>query len=173
MLCEKCKEKNATVYIKTIVNNQQTQLHLCSRCAAELGYTGTGTNPFSAFAHEFESQFDTFPFGNLFASPEKKIFDKPQSCPVCGASIGDIRRSGRAGCANCYSLFDYALDPIIKKIHGTAEHTGNIPRSADANLSSKRHLDDLKAQLKAAIANEDYESAAKLRDEIRSMEQNG
>jgi len=70
-------------------------------------------------------------------------------------------------------MFDYALDPIIRKIHGLAAHTGNIPKSAGAVLSSKRHLDDLKAQLKTAIANEDYESAARLRDEIRSMEQNG
>jgi len=173
MLCEKCKERNASVYIKTIVNNQQTQLHLCPQCAAELGYTGTSNNPFSAFSHEFDTAFESFPFGNLFASPEKKIFDKPQSCPLCGSTINDIRRTGRAGCANCYTMFDYALDPIIRKIHGLAAHTGNIPKSAGAVLSSKRHLDDLKAQLKTAIANEDYESAARLRDEIRSMEQNG
>ena len=128
-------------------------------------------NPFQSFAKEVDSAFDAFPFGNLFAAPEKMIFDKPQSCPLCGATSTDIRRTGRAGCANCYSIFDTILDPIISKIHGTTTHTGNIPKSAGANLSSKRHLEDLKTQLKAAITNEDYESAAKLRDEIRSLEQ--
>ena len=43
----------------------------------------------------------------------------------------------------------------------------------DEISACQRHLDDLKAQLKAAIANEDYESAAKLRDEIRSLEAEG
>jgi len=171
MLCQNCKERQATVYIKNIVNQQQTELHLCPQCAKELGYTANMTNPFSGFAKEMDTALDPFSF--LFASPEKKIFDKPQSCPLCGTTSNDIRRTGRAGCANCYSLFDAVLDPIIRKIHGTATHTGNIPKSAGANLSSKRHLDDLKAQLKAAIDSEDYESAAKLRDEIRGMEQNG
>jgi len=173
MLCQNCKERQATLYIKHLVNNQQTELHLCAQCAKELGYTNnTMVNPFQSFAKEVDSAFDAFPFGNLFASPEKKIFDKPQSCPVCGASAVDIRRTGRAGCANCYSLFDAILEPIIGKIHGTATHTGNIPKSAGTNLSSRRHLEDLKAQLKTAITNEDYEFAAKLRDEIRSLEQN-
>lgn len=173
MLCQNCKERQATVYIKNIVNNQQTELHLCSQCAKELGYTGSTVNPFTAFAKDVDAAFDAFPFGSLFSASEKKIFDKPQSCPICGSTASDIRRTGRAGCANCYSLFDAILDPVIAKIHGTAAHTGNIPKSAGAGISSKRHLEDLKTQLKTAITNEDYETAAKLRDEIRGLEQNG
>lgn len=169
MLCQHCNERQATVYMKNSVNGHQTELHLCPICAKELGYTTA--NPFSAFAKEVDTAFD--PFSLLFASPEKKVYDKPQACPVCGSTAADIRRTGRAGCAGCYSLFAPILDPVIRKIHGTATHTGSIPKSAGAAVCTKHRLDDLKAQLKAAIDSEDYESAAKLRDEIRSLEQNG
>ncbi len=169
MLCQNCNDRQATVYIKTIVNGQQTELHLCPQCAETLGYTGT--NPFSAFAKDMDAAFDAFPFGSLFGTSDKQVLDKPQACPTCGMTASDIRRTGRAGCANCYSLFDAVLTPMIRRIHGGNTHAGSIPRSAGAELSAKRHLDDLKAKLKAAIESENYESAAALRDEIRSLEQ--
>ena len=172
MLCEKCKERNATVYIKNIVNDQQTEMHLCAQCAAEMGVTQGLNNPFLNLSEEFDSMLNTFPFGGFFGAPEKKIFDKAESCPLCGASLTDIRRTGRAGCPNCYSLFGHILDPIIRKIHGDTSHNGRIPASAGAELSSKRQLEELKSQLKTAISNEDFENAARLRDEIRTLENN-
>ncbi len=164
MLCDKCQKNNATIYIKNIVNNQVRELHLCAECAENLGYHEPMENPFHAFG-----AFD--PFTNLFAVTGKQ--ENPatkQRCSVCNADITDIRRTGRAGCPHCYTLFETSMAPIIRKIHGASVHTGSIPKSAGAKISTKRILEEKKANLRNAVANEDYETAAKLRDEIRSLE---
>lgn len=48
-----------------------------------------------------------------------------------------------------------------------------FPGSAGAELSKKRRLSELKHELKAAIKKEAFEDAARLRDEIRSLENGG
>ncbi len=166
MLCDKCQKNNGTIYIKSIVNNKVHELHLCPECANMLGYSETLDNPFHAFG-----AFD--PFTNLFAvSPRQENSKKIVRCSVCNTDITDIRRTGRVGCAHCYTLFNSTMEPIIKKIHGSAVHTGSIPKSAGAKLSAKRILDEKREKLRNAVSNEDYETAAKLRDEIRNLEAN-
>ena len=37
MLCELCKQSQATVHLTEIVNEQMTELHLCETCANQKG----------------------------------------------------------------------------------------------------------------------------------------
>ena len=39
MKCERCGKNEATFYFKSNINGKITEQHLCSDCAAELGYT--------------------------------------------------------------------------------------------------------------------------------------
>ena len=168
MLCEKCGKNEANVYIKNIVNGKVTEQHLCAACASESGVLQTAS-PFAGMNGLFEEIDQAFQ-GFFPGKSGARSLPRGTVCPVCGATSQDIARTGRAGCADCYRIFDQILEPVIRRIHGGAAHTGAIPGSAGAELSRKRQLESLRAELQKAIANEAVEDAAKLRDEIRNLE---
>ena len=65
------------------------------------------------------------------------------------------------------------LHPLIEKAHnGNTNHRGKIPSSTPADAKERMELMNLKQQLDVAVRNEDYELAAKLRDQIAESEKN-
>ena len=68
-------------------------------------------------------------------------------------------------------MFRPQLESLLEKIHGHDKHVGKIPGgSAAADRSREKHLVALRRQLHAAVKGEDYELAAKLRDELKRAE---
>ena len=94
-------------------------------------------------------------------------------CEGCGATFSDIVRTGKAGCAKCYETFYEQLLPSLQRIHGKTKHTGKVPQSASQQAKKNHHLAQLKEQLNQAVEAQDYEQAAKLRDEIQSLQEEG
>lgn len=164
MKCQHCNHNEATTHIKKNVNGNVTEMHLCSDCARELGVM----EEFSP-----ESFFnDTF-FGNFLGAgvPAMNILSGIDHCEYCGSTFNDIVKSGRVGCANCYSKFEDRLQPTITKMHGNAKHIGkNVTyteeKEAELEISE---LDKLKNDLKLAIKEQRFEDAAVLRDKINEM----
>ncbi len=169
MMCDKCQKKQATVHLTEIKNGVKTESHLCEDCAKAAG-VDTGFPSFGGFWD------DSLPFGNLFGS----FFHPSQTdvltgrtaarCPQCGASLNDLQRTGRLGCASCYDTFRPQLERTLKSIHGDTRHKGKLAKNAGADLLAKKELDSLKKQLSQAIADEAYEEAARLRDQIHQLE---
>ena len=95
--------------------------------------------------------------------------EKTVTCSSCGLTLDEFRRFGRFGCAEDYTLFSEQLDPIFTKIHGSTVHVGRVPPNTDVGASSVVRLRTLETELKDAIAAEDYEEAARLRDEVRQL----
>lgn len=93
-----------------------------------------------------------------------------KKCPVCGSRWEDIKKTGKFGCSECYEAFFECARASVKQIHGNIEHTGKIPSKSGAEVKMKRRLAELKAQLKKAVDNENYELAAKLHSEIKEVE---
>ena len=61
---------------------------------------------------------------------------------------------------------------LLERAHeGASQHVGKVP--VNAAESERRHTEllRLRGQLKQAIAAEDYESAAELRDRIKELEE--
>jgi len=58
----------------------------------------------------------------------------------------------------------------MRRIHGSTEHRGKIPKKAGGKMRVKREIEELKYQLEKAIKEEAYEKAAELRDKIRELE---
>lgn len=175
MLCNKCGKNEAVVYIKNILNGEKTEQYLCEGCANEQGYMKMAGNPFismNSFFEGFNNAFQGF-FPGLNAPSTRIGTAAGAKCPICGSSAADITRTGRAGCADCYTQFEPLLGPAIKRIHGDASHTGRVPGSAGAEIMRKRRIGELKRELDTAIKNEEFENAAKLRDEIRGLENGG
>lgn len=170
MLCQNCSKNQATTYYKETINGQTREMHLCPACAAKL--TG-GTPAFgSFFADPFGSSFFSEPFGSLLqgAAGTAQAIGGGRRCPTCGMTESELRRSGRAGCGGCYQSFSDILMPYIKKLHGAAAHVGQTPAS-DAPEADP--VEGLKAKLGEAVKTENYEEAARLRDEIRRLEGEG
>lgn len=158
MMCEKCGKNPATTHLKTVLNGVVHENHLCSYCAANEGYGNIGTLSLT----------------NMLASMfgESVSRGKPISkrCECCGASFSDIAQSGRVGCSECYTTFRNELIPSLNRLHGKAIHIGNTPSSEKAEETPEEKIKNLKNKLSEAIAAEEFENAAKLRDEIRKLE---
>jgi protein arginine kinase activator len=159
MLCQHCGMKTATTHIRTSINGVQEEQMLCSQCAAKLGY------------NQLSSLFTGGLLGSLLKS------DLPGAtaagairCPKCGISFEEIARQGKVGCAHCYIGFREKLSPTVEKIHGKASHAGKIPPLAQNRKPKVSPLEQLKEQLAAAVEAQEFEQAAKLRDQIREME---
>ena len=164
MKCQHCNHNEATTHIKKNVNGNVTEMHLCSDCARELGVK----EEFSP-----ESFFnDTF-FGNFLGAgvPAMNILSGIDHCEYCGSTFNDIVKSGRVGCANCYSKFEDRLQPTITKMHGNAKHIGkNVTYTEEKEAEPEiSELDKLKNDLKLAIKEQRFEDAAVLRDKINEM----
>jgi protein arginine kinase activator len=160
MLCEKCHKREATTHIKSVVNGVKQEYNLCSECAKIYGY---GTNSLTGM---LDSMFgDISKYDSL---PQTKV------CSVCGASFGDIAKSGKVGCSECYNTFYDELLPYLKRVHGSVNHVGKVPNSAPLMVTPKlKSVKDLRQELSRLVAEENYEQAAIVRDKIKEMEAMG
>lgn len=165
MLCQNCKKNEATTHIKTIVNGETTQAHLCQDCARSLGYDGM----FPDFSFSFADMLSSFFNDSALAT----IGAHRLHCDKCGSSFSDIVRSGSIGCADCYDTFYDKLLPLIERIHGKTNHVGKVPNSLEIEETKDEKPDEigrLKAQLDEEVKNQNYEKAAELRDKIKELE---
>lgn len=176
MLCQNCKKNEATTYYKETINGQTRELHLCPECAAKLTGSENGLDAFFSqplFGQSFfDDPFFSQPFGSLLSSPfgsAAQAIGGGRRCPTCGMTESELRRSGRAGCGDCYKNFSDILLPYIKKLHGAAAHVGAAPKPA-ADQAPADPVAGLKVKLTEAVQAENYEEAARLRDEIRRLE---
>ncbi len=86
-------------------------------------------------------------------------------------TLSKFRKTSLLGCPQDYDVFDKSLQLLISKSQaGKTEHCGKIPSRQPED--TKKHLEmmDLRHQLETAIKDEDYEAAAKLRDQIEQPE---
>ena len=170
MKCEKCNEKEANFFYEENVNGEKRSYHLCRACAEEMGLitkgkAGFGEDPFSAL---FPSGYGNF-IGDIFGLPQS-LGVKAKKCEGCGSTWQEIAKSGKVGCPLCYGTFGDELERSIRSIHGNVTHAGRAPAARLAALEKKNRIVNLKSALKTAIEAENFEEAARLRDEIRAME---
>ncbi len=173
MLCEKCRVREATIQYTEVVNGVRTEHNFCAQCASEMDLG------------------QDFPLGRLLSgllglgteSPREEKYAQVV-CPTCGTSYGDFVKDSRFGCPDCYEVFDLLISDKIKQLQGSDCHKGKIPknRTAEAGKSAGKEdeapgedssLEEQIARLyacqQAAVRREDYEEAARCRDEIRRL----
>jgi len=97
----------------------------------------------------------------------------------CGSTTLDIAKTGKMGCPECYKTFEEEMQPVIFNAHSgpnsseQIEHVGKKPKNwtppAPPPESPKMKMVKLNYKMKMAIQEEDYEYAARLRDEIKKI----
>jgi len=86
-------------------------------------------------------------------------------------TYNDFKKIGRLGCGRCYEAFKTYLGPLLKRIHGSDIHLGKVPhKKGKAAKAKKIDVEELKKRLRRAVELEEFEEAARLRDEIKKHE---
>ena len=183
MKCQNCGENEANVRYTQIINGVKKELALCDECSKKLGIQSLDFNipiNFSSFLGDFID--DTEDFLPSFTQ------SKSIKCDNCGMTYEEFLDKGKFGCSNCYDVFENKIDNVLKNIHGTCNHIGRkynqtvledekqsmqeneIEQDINSDLDNKHKIEKLKQDLKVAIQKELYEDAARIRDEIKKIE---
>ncbi|WP_191559313.1 UvrB/UvrC motif-containing protein [Metabacillus idriensis] len=170
MICQECNERPATFHFTKVVNGEKTEIHICEHCA-----------------HENSSMFidnsTGFSINNLLAGllnlepsinkTQQDIFKKNEvlQCSRCQMTFQQFTKVGRFGCSECYKTFNKQINPILRRVHsGNTVHSGKIPERIGGSIHVRKRIELLKQNIKELIQEEEFEKAAEIRDEIRSLE---
>lgn len=160
MKCQRCREP-ATVHLTESVDGALREVHLCGSCARKNGVLISQTPP--------DLGLDAVVQGLIVAHVGELVGELAQRrCPICGLKFMEFRVGGRLGCPHDYEAFDNGLLPMIRRAHGATRHVGKVP-ARDRQPPCLPRL-RLRAELQDAVAREDYETAARLRDQLRQEE---
>ena len=159
MQCSVCKEKPATVFLTHIENDKMHKVNLCEDCAKTKGVD----NP-STF-----SNADLLLGLGAAQEITQTTGGVDLKCPRCGFSQSDFKKSGRLGCPECYQVFAEGLAGLLKTMHKGTRHTGKSPEALRQSRDAAERLKLLNKKLAKAIEAEDFELAAKVRDELKEL----
>ncbi len=153
MLCEHCNINEANFHRVQVTNGVRSETHLCAQCLA--------------------SQQGAANIGNMIAalfSPVEYVAPASQlACKRCGTTPARFQQTGRLGCEQCYTDLNGMIEPLLKRVQGRSRHIGRVPEGFKQPEPADP-VQELRNQIADAIAKEDYETAAQLRDEIKKHE---
>jgi protein arginine kinase activator len=128
----------------TVVENDVKRMDLCEECARKAG----AIHPSGFLAEEA-----------FFQSPTAGGSPSLQ-CVECGYPLESLQKTGRLGCASCYSRFAESLQEALVESQKGLVHRGKQP------VRNQAGEEELAAEMRQLIAQEDFEGAARLRDQI-------
>ena len=157
MMCDECGVRPANIHLTTIVGGEKKELNLCSECLAR--------------KKEFHLDFSAIAsrINGLLHAQTEETGGPDIRCPRCGTTYDQFRKTGQLGCAQCYDAFREPLGSWMEKTQGSCHHIGRESGGVDYSVSLRIKLDKLRRLQQTAIAREDYETAARLRDQIRGL----
>jgi protein arginine kinase activator len=151
MKCQRCA-KQATLHITEVLpEGGYEEHHLCEDCSKKHLYAVQAGKSAKANATDTSDNPSTL-------------------CKVCGIKFTEFRKTGRLGCPHDYDEFHDELTLLLTSIHGLDHHTGKAPQNLPRVKQDLADLMELRKQLQLAVAQEAYEEAARLRDQIRLLE---
>jgi protein arginine kinase activator len=159
MKCDLC-DKPAVVHEVTVRSGMKKEVHLCEVHARDAGISLPATPPINQLLTQFVI--------SQAGKPSKQV---NKTCTLCGLTFAEFRHTGKVGCPECYKAFEEQLLPLIEKAqNGGTSHSGKSPRRAGTSIDRQLLIQKLMKELEHAVAAEQYERAAKLRDRLSSME---
>ncbi len=178
MLCDECRQKEAAFTVSVMIQGTSTIRHLCPECHQKLNRqirAGNLQELLSSIlkaitAKTVSEEAET---GLSFDLPEElqeqeKTGPEPV-CPECHTTLSSFRKTGRLGCPACYQAFRQQLQPMLMQIHGHVAHAGRVPSSSREARRHRSRQEELTRQMAQAVAQEDFETAAALRDQLKAL----
>lgn len=144
-----------------IAGEKMQKIDLCEECAKTKGVSDATDFSFADLllglgaSKEIEA-----------ASPTEEL-----KCAQCGFTQADFKKAGRLGCSECYTTFAEPLAALLKSMHKGTRHIGKVPAALQKSRDFSDKLRTLQKKLDKAVAAENFEEAAVLRDEIRAVKE--
>ena len=160
MDCQVCGKRPATIHFTELSAGAAVESHICQECAEAKGlFKPSSGKPKSSIGELLSG---------LSGAPAES---EPRRCPRCGETYAEFRESGRLGCEECYVTFADLLRPLLRRVHGSTQHSGKRPAgSAPPDGGRVGELVRLRDELRRALEREDFERCAEIRDRIRKAE---
>jgi protein arginine kinase activator len=165
MICQECQKREAAIHIKKMVNGVKKEQYLCEVCAAKK--SADASSKIFNLKHLLSALMEMEGSSSELSVPKEKRLE----CPNCGVSYERFKSISRFGCAECYQNFETKIEPLFRKIHGNSIHRGKTPKRKGKEYSLNQKIKTLKIKMQQAINEEAFEEAAKIRDEIKSLEE--
>ena len=145
--------------MQQFIGGKKKEIRLCQDCSIKLEMPISFENIFQGFLNSVQSMHANRPA-------------KPPTAPCarCGMTYEQFKAKGKLGCEACYPAFAKEVEALFKNVQGSTRHTGKFPQRMGVNILTQRVVDKLRIQLKEAIEAENFEEAASLRDNIRTLE---
>ena len=159
MKCDHC-ESPAVVHELLIRHGKTTEVHLCAEHALAAGLAVPAVQPVAeVLLHIAKSKQGDAARTRALAS-----------CTGCGVSFTEFRKTGTLGCPACYDSFQPMLGQVIERAQaGGTAHVGRAPKAAAEVELRRVRREKLMRELETAVSAEQYERAARLRDELTSI----
>lgn len=194
MKCDRCTNE-ATVHEVTIKAGKRHEKHLCEHCAQSAGIAVNTNTPLT----ELLSQFVSLQAAAKEAKGQA-LAATVDMCPACGMTFASFRQHEKLGCMHCYHAFERQLSGLLERLHdGATHHVGKTPKrllaastrgvamgegqpmpEQPARTGPKvvvltpaqlgKRIESLKKKLEEAVALEQYEKAAQIRDELLKLQ---
>ena len=155
MKCENCGKNEVTFIYQSNVNGQVTEKHLCSECAEKLGYTQRIN------AHSQRMMQNFFGRGSLFGSSFFNDFFSPS---LMGRMLEDPFDDFFA------EMPALSASPVQQQEAKQEKKDDLVGQEDQSRFAYLRQMNALKLEMKKAVHQENFERAAELRDQIRSLE---
>ncbi len=154
MKCENCGKNEVTFVYQSNINGRVEEKHLCSECAEKLGYT----QRIAAHSQRMMQNFFGNGFFDDFFSPMPSL-------------LGRVNRM-------LEDPFDdfFAEMPALGTASAQQETQDQkkqddlVDQKEQSWFAYQRQMNALRAEMKKAVHQENFERAAELRDQIRTLE---
>jgi protein arginine kinase activator len=142
--------------ISVLVNGETATRHLCKGCVSKI--------------QNSIQQGDIQSFLSSLMSSISQQEKAPQlTCSKCHLTYEEFQKTGKLGCAHCYEAFRDQLKPLLLRIHGRSQHAGRMPILNAQAQEKKKMIASLRSRMDQAVAAENFEEAAVLRDQLRQL----
>ena len=140
MICENCKERNATSYCQIKIDGKVVQKYLCQQCRSLLVRSD-----------------------ELSVNPEFKI--KNQYCNNCGTTLKDFIASSYVGCECCYIEFYPIIKQALLGVQINETHQGKVPQ----RFVKKQEILEVEKLLEMALQNSDLTQVNRLSYRLKQL----
>jgi len=179
MKCDKCGSPHVTakIMIQKEDGEGQEELNLCNDCfeafakehpEVKQGLNINANNFLNLLMSSINNLNNAGGVHNLDQNSPNKGATKPKQIPVCSrckTTLKNLKDNGKVGCQNCYTVFHKEIDKILLRITGENSET-----MKEIVIDNHQKIAGLKLELTKAIKAEEFEIAAKLRDDITDLE---
>lgn len=160
MECSICK-KPAVYHITRLVDDSPVDIHLCREHYQQYGSIGA----------ELPMLGDQEAGQTLSQAGELSVEAPPDlACKSCGQTFRAFRESSKFGCSECYTYYQEQLEALLPRFQRDTRHTGKVPRGGAGRARLREEILELRMRKDEAVEREDFEAAARLRDQIRKLQ---